>query len=287
MAVADLIHRHPCTLKGHQVRRLASHPPARVSGVHGRRPRDRGSQLRISCPHAALSPPQGVLGQRPLRDPHPQQLPQDGWHLAQRHADSIMQHVPLCHDPGRHPMGAGPILVGREVRMLPPHTVATGRAAAHRYPKLPYARSDCLRQVGDRRQFRPLCRQPPPANWAGSEQHGHLYRGLGERLGAGGCAVSERPLPGLAPRLFGGGDPRALGERRGLARALALEPRHFRLQRFHLRRQLGNLLLLLGDHSQRLIATQPCEVLRPRHGRQCRSLGGRLQAEPLINYVTT
>jgi hypothetical protein len=59
------------------------------------------------------------------------------------------------------------------------------------------------------------------------------------------------------------------------------------LQRFHPRRQLSHLPLLGDDHSQQLLATQHGKVFRHQHGVQCRPIGGRLQAEPLINYPFT
>ena len=106
--------------------------------------------------------------------------------------------------------------------------------------------------------------------------------------------MAKEALPRLAPRLFGCGHVRALGEGRGLSPALALEALHLGLQHLNRRPQLGYLLRLFGklpllrdDQPQQFVAAQRREVFRDRHSVNCKPLRQRLQAEPLINYGFT
>ena len=67
---------------------------------------------------------------------------------------------------------------------------------------------------------------------------------------------------------------------------------HLSLQRLDPGRQRSDLLLLLGDHPQQVISTQPCNVVRCSHGVNCRPIGRRLQAEaanqlPVLDLVYT
>jgi hypothetical protein len=91
-------------------------------------------------------------------------------------------------------------------------------------------------------------------------------------------------LTGLATGLLGRGHARAFGEGRSGALALAFEALHLGLQRRDPCCQLGNLLLLLSNHSQQVVATPQSKFLRQRHSVHLTAVDRWLQAEPLINY---
>ena len=69
---------------------------------------DFGPQLGVRGAHHACSPPQGILGEGPLRQPHPTQETQDRGDLAYQNPRPIVQRMSGCQEPWPQAMSGGP-----------------------------------------------------------------------------------------------------------------------------------------------------------------------------------
>ena len=225
VSLADLVDRRGVGLEDHQPGRQAARRASRCRrcGRTGRRGRNRTDS--DTSPRSAGGLPQGVEGDRPLRERRRRSSSSEHLRqLADRHAQAVMEVVGRRQEPRAEPMGRGPALVGGEVGMPPADDVAP--QPLQRWTATRKSRTRGLTTSGrsvieasstrSRNQF---------AAALGAARLGDrdVDRRLGERLRRRGLASLERPLAGLAARLLGPGDPRPLGERRRLPLARTLQ----------------------------------------------------------------
>jgi hypothetical protein len=120
------------------VGRLAPYLPAGIVGVdcwgvpHGRPP------LLVLLANTSLGSAQGILGDGSLSHRQPSQQPQGQGHLAHRNPHLVVQGMSGGQGPWPQPVGGGPVLVGRQIRVFPAHLAATASAAADPHPVLGY-----------------------------------------------------------------------------------------------------------------------------------------------------
>src|SRR5205823_20491 len=236
-----------------------------------------GPQLLIDRPDTAHRAAPRVLRQRTLRDLHARQLAQDRRHLAQRHAEPIVQDMSASHHPVPDPVGRRPRLVRGKLGMLPAHPSAAAPTLAHGHAKLADVRLYHLRQLRDGRPLYPRGDQSPATGRAGAERHRYLNGGPWQGNQLRGRPRAKEPLARFAPWLFGCGHPPAFGERGGWTLALTLEPHHLDLQDLDLCCQLGNVVLLLKDQAYQVVAAQRGTRGRQTHSADCTPAGQLLQ----------
>ena len=190
---------------------------------------------------------QGVLGHRSLGHSHPSQQLEDRRDFPHRDTHPVVQDVGGRHRPPSHSMGAGSVLIRRNLGVLTPHLPATGHAPAHLHPVLRHARLRDQWNVRSVGHVHSLMLEPSSTLRAGTPRHPHLHGWLGDLFWKRRFPVAKGALSGLAARGLGVGSPRPLGE--GGCLALAAAPQVFDLlaQRFIDESQLLNLPLEPGN----------------------------------------
>jgi hypothetical protein len=148
-----------------------------------------------------------------------------------------------------HAVSCGTRVVGRQVRRLAAHRVAT-----HRTPTAPHAVLAHLRlwagwDLGSIRQVDALLRQWPATRRAGIERHPDVHWWRGEGREWWGLPVAERARTRFAARWLGLGHPSTLRKRGGLSLPATCEP-------VNLGAQLDDLTSPLTHQCQQLLTTQ-------------------------------
>ena len=239
MPLANLVDRCRLRREGHELRRPAPDPPARVIRMHPLRLRQTRPQSPVCLADGAVCPPQRVLRQRSLRYSCTGQCFQDGRHLALRDALSIVQGMARGQDPRSQPMRRRAVLVRCQVRMASPHPPPTGLAVADGHLILPHHRPRLRGYVGDGGDLHPVLDQDSATVRARHLRHRYRNRRLAQCLHCWRGPVRERPLARLAARPLGVGRWRLPAEGRGLSVLAALHAFQFGSERDDRRLQLA------------------------------------------------
>jgi hypothetical protein len=292
MAGPDLIDSGRVGLKDHQVGGFTPNPPSGVIGVHDCGGRHRHSHPRVGGANRGRRPPQGVLSQGPLRQPHPGEEVQHCRHLAHGDPHGVVQRMGYGQHARPQAVGGCPSLVRRDLRMLPADLVATHRAPVYPHPVWGHLRMRLRGELGYIDEVDTLLRQRRATARARIERHLHVHGGLGDSLGRRGIPVVEGACPRLPSRPLRLDNPSALRKRGGLPLGTTPESLDLSLQRLDSRGQLrklallcSDLLVLLRDQGQQGVLTQVCEVFGAIHGTEYSPPTWRPQAKPLINYI--
>ena len=222
MTRSHLVHRRFVGLERHQERRLSSHSPARVVGVHHRALTHRLPKPTVPISHSALGSAQCVLGDRALAQLHTGQRPQHRRHPTNRYAHSVVQHVRRSHHPSANLMSACPVLVRSNLGMPSSYTSATVTTPAHLHPVLSHLGSGHLGNVGHVRKTLSVVFEYASTSGTAVRRNRNVSDRCCQFIDRGRLTVAEVPHAGLSPRTSGLRGPLALGEWSCLALARSL-----------------------------------------------------------------
>jgi hypothetical protein len=149
-------------------------------------------------------------------------------------------------------MGAGPVLICRNIGMPASNLLAARHAPPYLHPELRHYWLGGRRDVGDVSDIHSLILELPSAYRADVRCHLHVHRRSRNLIGRRRLPVAERAFPWLATRSLGVGRPRPLGERSALTLASTLEVGDLLVQLFYGCRRFGKLLLESANSARRL-----------------------------------
>jgi hypothetical protein len=137
----DLIDRGLVGVEGHQVGVLPAHPPAGIISVDRWGFPYRAAQLLVGRAHLASGPAQRILSDGSLSQFQSNQSLQHPWHFSYRNPHLVVEGMGGGHDSLAYPVGSGPVLVWRQVRVLTTNPPATAEATADPHSVLGHPRA--------------------------------------------------------------------------------------------------------------------------------------------------